>query len=833
MHIPLLLVVAGVLIAALVVLLLSLYLLESHVDQNGLHLKRFKQGFYKICSSPNHQSNHQPQACSSRGAKADPQICCICGTSKYRHQHETTASPLMADRMWNNSSACVSSASAGAQVLECLSRLARSCESGSLFRERGNRSSSGVEEDEKSFEDRFHAAAASVPFVISSSAASLLSTVANTGSSRSKSESLGSISTSSLISTSSSEPPASQNVSSDIKDRKQTPQRRLVLEILMSPPSQARNGQEQTLPCPAGLRLKLEANATLDSPLNDSHGEANNGVQQEAENDQKPVLINNFTKASHSSSSSSIDDRILIDKQVSLLPNVDGKVCNNPCSNERGPSAGMKDAACFEQESHYSIAVSDCGDELKDRSAYGEGRTASSISAITPRSSSTKRITGYCLSSNGQFTTAACEAVAQSTPVPLCNNGDPITKLNPCVNLISEGSECSDLSQELFSLEKCLHEKSCWSFNKRDLQSARTSSLDGLGSLKLTSLETGVRNFCTKDITKEVNADIASAIAALTVDTGSRMDLGSGLSEIRPPEPKERISFELSSGIAYNHSHTEKVKHQGIDCEQRTAEQDEHHQASMDKREAHEDHVDGGKSEKRKKKNRGRRQKGKSSLQTEPAEGSKTAAFAAMCGQIEEHAKLKPRSVDTVRVHSVTEVEVGCICGAARGGLHGTSCPYPFTSSGSMVQRKIKEQYDDLVRSNAAKRLTLAQVGRFTTCLVETKVSLQQKSETIQRRFTITKSLLAKADKSCFDRLCGQIYALEVEQKKLEEDTIVYNRLQEQLKQSPAYQKMLEYGRRHFELQPNTGQLIEKANEEGAEMSFEELLAKEKRDSFW
>ena len=93
------------------------------------------------------------------------------------------------------------------------------------------------------------------------------------------------------------------------------------------------------------------------------------------------------------------------------------------------------------------------------------------------------------------------------------------------------------------------------------------------------------------------------------------------------------------------------------------------------------------------------------------------------------------------------------------------------------------------------------------------------RSELIQRKFTIAKSLLSKADKSSFDRLCGQvyflsfltdftyiylmflqtwshvglcfqIYGLEMEQKKLEEDTVVYNRLQEQLKLSPAYKKV-------------------------------------------
>lgn len=37
-----------------------------------------------------------------------------------------------------------------------------------------------------------------------------------------------------------------------------------------------------------------------------------------------------------------------------------------------------------------------------------------------------------------------------------------------------------------------------------------------------------------------------------------------------------------------------------------------------------------------------------------------------------------------------------------------------------------------------------------------------------------------------------QIYKLELEQKRLEEDTFVYNWLQQQLKLSPAYKKVLQ-----------------------------------------
>lgn len=190
----------------------------------------------------------------------------------------------------------------------------------------------------------------------------------------------------------------------------------------------------------------------------------------------------------------------------------------------------------------------------------------------------------------------------------------------------------------------------------------------------------------------------------------------------------------------------------------------------------------------------------------------------------------------TVRGGEEEEGELGYTCGKWKGGdCHEGSCTYPFTSlgRGSVMQRRIKQQYDELLHSNTAGPLTLAQVGRFTNCLVEAKTALLQKSETIQRKFTIAKSLLVKADKSSFDRLCGQIYRLETEQKRLEEDTEVYNRLQEQLKLSPAYQKMLEHGHSHFQSQLKTGQLLEKSESEDAEISFEELLAQEKKDSFW
>ncbi|XP_024028181.1 uncharacterized protein LOC21388031 [Morus notabilis] len=159
-------------------------------------------------------------------------------------------------------------------------------------------------------------------------------------------------------------------------------------------------------------------------------------------------------------------------------------------------------------------------------------------------------------------------------------------------------------------------------------------------------------------------------------------------------------------------------------------------------------------------------------------------------------------------------------------------CLYPFTSSSSLTQRKIKQQYDELMKCHHSKGLTLAQVGQFANCLVEAKNELQHKADVIQRKFTITKALLFKADRSSFDRLRQQIYKLELEQKRLEEDAFVYNWLQQQLKLSPAYKKMLEIGT-SMEMKAKSGELMESSDTEYSGISFEELLAQEKKDSFW
>ncbi|XP_045800000.1 uncharacterized protein LOC123894143 isoform X2 [Trifolium pratense] len=177
------------------------------------------------------------------------------------------------------------------------------------------------------------------------------------------------------------------------------------------------------------------------------------------------------------------------------------------------------------------------------------------------------------------------------------------------------------------------------------------------------------------------------------------------------------------------------------------------------------------------------------------------------------------------------ETEESANTGSDSGIKLEPDCLYPFTSSSSVLQRKIKQQYDELVKSNDSKKLTLPQVVKFANSLIDARNELQHKADVIQRKFVITKALLCKADRSSFDRLHQQIYKLELEQKRLEEDAFVYNSLQYQLKLSPAYQKMLELGagvENAKQCEPG-----ENIDDEFSDISFEELLAQEKKDSFW
>ncbi|KAG0623709.1 hypothetical protein M758_3G195100 [Ceratodon purpureus] len=593
---------------------------------------------------------------------------------------------------------------------------------------------------------------------------------------------------------------------------KQLSQKRLVLEILMSS-----SGGE--MPRATGVRLKMETNTCLDNLTNIAASPGGD--------DQTPQKRDDISTDSSSTSCGPIPSR----KTSSCTSNChSGSTTREPKSLCHVSKQGVnlrEDGAVVTASQAVDASVH--GAEVNGKAAGG---SSDELECFDVRATGG---TTRCGSVNNKMTTSG----ATTSTFSFSANATKSKVNSHCTSTSKSKSkggcqpqQCSRLSSALPTATACSVNFAGQSLGTckapAGYQSLNNLSLDGLGSLRISLLDAGVKGKSVKECSKGVTADIASALAALNVDSivgkGVSMGAGTTLGAMMTEPGKVGSSSGSCSKHSYDISLDEEIVGEGSGSEQGTNEGEEQQHIRLNRGQVRDEDFADEKKEKKKKKHRGRRHKGKP-----------TSALGTGCPSTDtrESDKLSTDHCGTHSMVTSTEVELGCLCGTAKGGYHSSSCPYPFTCSGSMVQRKIKEQYDELVRSNAARTLTLAQVGRFTTCLVEAKLALQQKSETIQRRFIIAKSLLAKADKSSFDRLCGQIYGLENEQKKLEEDTVVYNRLQEQLKLSPAYLKMLEYGRAHFELQPNTGQLIEKIDSDVEELSFEELLAQEKKDSFW
>lgn len=158
---------------------------------------------------------------------------------------------------------------------------------------------------------------------------------------------------------------------------------------------------------------------------------------------------------------------------------------------------------------------------------------------------------------------------------------------------------------------------------------------------------------------------------------------------------------------------------------------------------------------------------------------------------------------------------------------------FPLASVAGALQRRITARYDDLARASQAQCLTIHQVREFLNCLVDARNELLQKSEIARRSFTIKKALLSNSHncRSSYDqlRLSKQVDKLESEHERLKKDAAVYNYLQEQLRLSEHYKLMMELN------DAMEKKALEQAlADEEPEMSFEELLAEEKKDAaFW
>ncbi|CAO2209550.1 unnamed protein product, partial [Urochloa humidicola] len=146
---------------------------------------------------------------------------------------------------------------------------------------------------------------------------------------------------------------------------------------------------------------------------------------------------------------------------------------------------------------------------------------------------------------------------------------------------------------------------------------------------------------------------------------------------------------------------------------------------------------------------------------------------------------------------------------------------FPLASVAGALQRRINARYDDLARASEARCLTIEQVNEFLNCLIDARNELLQRCENVQRSFKIKKAMLSnhRNYRSSYDRLFEQVCRLEAERDNLKKDAAIYNYIQERLQKSVPYKMIMELSAMEME---------------APEISFEELLAKEKEDTaFW
>ncbi|CAO2186058.1 unnamed protein product [Urochloa humidicola] len=146
---------------------------------------------------------------------------------------------------------------------------------------------------------------------------------------------------------------------------------------------------------------------------------------------------------------------------------------------------------------------------------------------------------------------------------------------------------------------------------------------------------------------------------------------------------------------------------------------------------------------------------------------------------------------------------------------------FPLASVAGALQRRINARYDDLARASEARCLTIEQVNEFISCLIDARNELLQRCENVQRSFKIKKAMLSnhRNYRSSYDRLFEQVCRLEAERDNLKKDAAIYNYIQERLQKSLPYKMIMELSAMEME---------------APEISFEELLAKEKEDTaFW
>ncbi|CAI0462108.1 unnamed protein product [Linum tenue] len=103
---------------------------------------------------------------------------------------------------------------------------------------------------------------------------------------------------------------------------------------------------------------------------------------------------------------------------------------------------------------------------------------------------------------------------------------------------------------------------------------------------------------------------------------------------------------------------------------------------------------------------------------------------SSACGEsqklMKKKKKKKRKRAKKKRLDSkVVDENVGGLDSGSCRVIPELVCLYPFTSASSATQRKIKLQYDQLVKCNEKRGLRLAQVAEYANCLVEARTELQ------------------------------------------------------------------------------------------------------------
>ncbi|CAM9755840.1 unnamed protein product [Pylaiella littoralis] len=117
-----------------------------------------------------------------------------------------------------------------------------------------------------------------------------------------------------------------------------------------------------------------------------------------------------------------------------------------------------------------------------------------------------------------------------------------------------------------------------------------------------------------------------------------------------------------------------------------------------------------------------------------------------------------------------------------------------ITTRNGAIQREMQDAYRKLICANVERKLTLQDVASFSTFLVGVRVRLHEKGSNLRRRHSVLSSLIKHAPRARVQRIYSDLAAVEEQESALTKDVDLFNKLQQDLKESPAYKAMMEYG---------------------------------------